>query len=893
MAVGLGLAVVGPILMGLSVEAKVEIDNSTVCQPGLLLPVWQPQIPLSGGERVARGTVYLLGMIYLFIGVSIVSDRFMNAIEMITSQEKTVKIKKKNGEMQDVKVRVWNETVANLTLMALGSSAPEILLSIIEIIAKDFKAGDLGPGTIVGSAAYNLFVIIALCVVVIPNGETRKIKQLRVFFITATWSIFAYIWLFLILRVFSEGVVDVWEGLLTFLFFPATVLTSYIADRRLFVFKYLPRISKDKEGEIEMGATENHIDLATRRAEPEGVGEIAESFEQKCREFTAIYQELRRQFPDEDKEALEIRAEKEILLKGPKSRAFYRMQATRKMVGGTDQMLRRLSYREKSEEREQTKEPDEDLNVQKVYFEKDNYKFMEDIGTAVVNVVRKGGNLNQRISVDYASEDGTAEAGLDYEPVSGTLVFEPGVTELPIEISIIDDEEFEEDETFIIRLSNLQLIDDTARRPSVPNRSGSRGSISSVKLQWQVQLGSPPFTTVTILDDDHGGIFRFANKEQTVAESVGLFQLKVVRYVGGKGKVSLPYSTEDGTARAGKEYEQTRGELIFENKEIEKTIPIKIIEEGAYEKNALFYVNLGEPKWIGEYAKAAEAVAAAEVSGDLTAKQELQLMAMPQLGNVAKAFVRICENKEFKMIIEKMAQNANSSVVQGGFSWWDQFKEAVTLREETDGEDEEPPSCGEYLMHFLTVFWKVIFALVPPTGYFNGWLCFYGSLFGIGVMTAIIGDVASHFGCSVGLKDSITAIGIVAMGTSLPDTFASKVAACQDDTADNSVGNVTGSNAVNVFLGIGVAWTIAAVYHAYHGEQFVVDPGSLAFSVTIFCSEAIVAIAILVLRRHPSVGGELGGPKFQKYLTMWVFLGLWVLYMTLSTLEVYGVIKGF
>lgn len=27
---------------------------------------------------------------------------------------------------------VWNETVANLTLMALGSSAPEILLSVIQ-----------------------------------------------------------------------------------------------------------------------------------------------------------------------------------------------------------------------------------------------------------------------------------------------------------------------------------------------------------------------------------------------------------------------------------------------------------------------------------------------------------------------------------------------------------------------------------------------------------------------------------------------------------------------------------------------------------------------------------------------------------------------------------------
>lgn len=50
------------------------------------------------------------------------------------------------------------------------------------------------------------------------------------------------------------------------------------------------------------------------------------------------------------------------------------------------------------------------------------------------------------------------------------------------------------------------------------------------------------------------------------------------------------------------------------------------------------------------------------------------------------------------------------------------------------------------------------------------------------------------------------------------DTFASKVAAIQDQYADASIGNVTGSNAVNVFLGIGVSpahlkghWFIAGV----------------------------------------------------------------------------------
>ena len=63
------------------------------------------------------------------------------------------------------------------------------------------------------------------------------------------------------------------------------------------------------------------------------------------------------------------------------------------------------------------------------------------------------------------------------------------------------------------------------------------------------------------------------------------------------------------------------------------------------------------------------------------------------------------------------------------------------------------------------------------------------------------------------LKLQITAITFVALGTSLPDTFASKIAAVNEKTADNSIGNVTGSNSVNVFLGLGLPWIIASIYH--------------------------------------------------------------------------------
>merc|ERR1719420_630135 len=97
----------------------------------------------------------------------------MSSIEVITATKRRVEVEP--GKYRTVKV--WNDTIANLTLMALGSSAPEIMLSCVELFQRRFFAGELGPGTIVGSAAYNLFIIIAVSIVVIPPGQVRKIKQ--------------------------------------------------------------------------------------------------------------------------------------------------------------------------------------------------------------------------------------------------------------------------------------------------------------------------------------------------------------------------------------------------------------------------------------------------------------------------------------------------------------------------------------------------------------------------------------------------------------------------------------------------------------------------------------------------------------------------------------------
>merc|ERR1711887_459899 len=317
-----------------------KVSTGINCEDGLIIPLWPFTKDMSAGDRFGRGLLYAVLMLYLFIGVAIVSDKFMESIEMITAQEKEVSVKDpRTGKTQTIIVKVWNETVANLTLMALGSSAPEIMLSVIEIWAKNFEAGDLGPGTIVGSAAFNLFMILGLCMYVIPDDEVRKIKHLRVFLITATWSVFAYVWLYLILGAISYGKVESWEGILTFLFFPATVYTAFVADRRMFFYKYLDKKYRAQRGVIvqsEKGDVENRAEEKFKDFDEDETDPALAEFERNRREYINAMKRIRLENPSISMIDLETKAREEVVAKGPKSRAYYRAQATREMAGKED-----------------------------------------------------------------------------------------------------------------------------------------------------------------------------------------------------------------------------------------------------------------------------------------------------------------------------------------------------------------------------------------------------------------------------------------------------------------------------------------------------------------------------------------------------------------------------
>ena len=98
-------------------------------------------------------------------------------------------------------------------------------------------------------------------------------------------------------------------------------------------------------------------------------------------------------------------------------------------------------------------------------------------------------------------------------------------------------------------------------------------------------------------------------------------------------------------------------------------------------------------------------------------------------------------------MVDKLISKANTSITIGSSSWKEQFIEAITVSAgllfieidlfylnfqifryfigDDDDDDEKIPTCSDYVMHFFTLFWKLLFAFVPPTGLFYNFLKFF------------------------------------------------------------------------------------------------------------------------------------------------------------------------
>ena len=160
------------------------------------------------------------------------------------------------------------------------------------------------------------------------------------------------------------------------------------------------------------------------------------------------------------------------------------------------------------------------------------------------------------VTVDFASQSGTASEGSDYQSTSGNLSFAQGEQTKTITVPIIPDTQGEGNETFLMKLTNPQGINIAAGQDQA---------------------------TGTIVDDDPGGVLQFSQANFNVNENAGSATITVTRTLDLLGTVTVNFNTSNGSANMGQDYGHSAGTLTFGPGQTSKTFQVPIIDDATAE----------------------------------------------------------------------------------------------------------------------------------------------------------------------------------------------------------------------------------------------------------------------------------------------------------------------
>jgi len=204
------------------------IQNVTEFEP---LEKDDPMFPkdLFTEEQRSQGAflLHMLGVLYMFYALALVCDHFfVPTLDVII-------------EKFDI-----SPDVAGATLMAAGGSAPELFTSVIGVF---IAVSDVGIGTIVGSAVFNVLFVIAACAF-----ASKKALELTAWPLIRDTSFYS-IALLMLVGFFTDDTITWYEALILFIWYLCYVLFMKFNEgfEKAFIAKF-PSLGK-KEEESESG----------------------------------------------------------------------------------------------------------------------------------------------------------------------------------------------------------------------------------------------------------------------------------------------------------------------------------------------------------------------------------------------------------------------------------------------------------------------------------------------------------------------------------------------------------------------------------------------------------------------------------------------------------------
>ncbi len=175
------------------------------------------------------------------------------------------------------------------------------------------------------------------------------------------------------------------------------------------------------------------------------------------------------------------------------------------------------------------------------------------------------------VTVDYATNDGTATATADYVSKNGTLSFAPGETSKTVMVDVIGDVTQEQDETFSLILSNPDNADLS---------NNANGVATIVDNDTTVILPVLQIENISITESDTGTTAAAFNISLSIISS---------------NTVTISYTTDDGTATAPEDYVSKSGTLSFAPGETSKTVVVDVVGDVIAEFDEAFKLVLSDP----------------------------------------------------------------------------------------------------------------------------------------------------------------------------------------------------------------------------------------------------------------------------------------------------------
>ncbi|MBD3344408.1 MAG: hypothetical protein GF401_05020 [Chitinivibrionales bacterium] len=236
-----------------------------------------------------------------------------------------------------------------------------------------------------------------------------------------------------------------------------------------------------------------------------------------------------------------------------------------------------------------------------------NYRIVDEGADVTVTVVRTGGKQGAA-SVSYTTRDGAAKAGSDYTAKSGTLSWDDGDdSPKTVVIPTINDSDPEGRENFHFSISNAQ--------------GAQLGGMNDIFIRIEDPSGiRQPENS----DGPNGGQVYLTHQEYFAYENAidAAIWPAIVRFSNEfpPPDVTINYHTEDGTAKAGVDYEAVSGTSSWNNQG-NRQLKVPIIDNGAADGNRMFKViidGLTGPGATGTYTEAVCTIIDDESGGEAT-----------------------------------------------------------------------------------------------------------------------------------------------------------------------------------------------------------------------------------------------------------------------------------